>query len=179
VRRQRLALPRRFLLALLRRLEARFDGGDARLDLLEGEGVLVCVERFGAFAMSRARPSAFRSAVRRANRASASALTAFSVSLSVRSATSIAFSVSGSSRSSAAQLIGTERIMPCRFVPPSNGPLSHRAVIRFLNTVNRSIPPGKQVHVALDNYPTHKHPKVLAWLARHCCCGRAARRSIR
>jgi hypothetical protein len=23
------------------------------------------------------------------------------------------------------------------------------------------------VHVVLDNYATHKHPKVLAWLARH------------
>ncbi len=23
------------------------------------------------------------------------------------------------------------------------------------------------MHVVLDNYATHKHPKVLAWLARH------------
>ena len=26
---------------------------------------------------------------------------------------------------------------------------------------------GKTVHAILDNYATHKHPKVHAWLARH------------
>ena len=29
------------------------------------------------------------------------------------------------------------------------------------------MPVGKVVHVILDNYATHKHPKVVAWLARH------------
>jgi len=29
------------------------------------------------------------------------------------------------------------------------------------------VPAGKLVHAVLDNYGTHKHPKVLAWLARH------------
>ena len=29
------------------------------------------------------------------------------------------------------------------------------------------MPAGKLVHVILDNYATHKHPKVLAWLERH------------
>src|SRR5215212_3167801 len=29
------------------------------------------------------------------------------------------------------------------------------------------VPAGKLVHAILDNYATHKHPKVLAWLARH------------
>ena len=29
------------------------------------------------------------------------------------------------------------------------------------------VPVGKVVHVILDNYATHKHPKVMAWLARH------------
>jgi transposase len=26
---------------------------------------------------------------------------------------------------------------------------------------------GKIIHVVLDNYATHKHPKVKAWLGRH------------
>jgi transposase len=43
----------------------------------------------------------------------------------------------------------------------------HQEFIRFLNTVNRQVPAGKAVHVVLDNYATHKHPKVKAWLARH------------
>ena len=29
------------------------------------------------------------------------------------------------------------------------------------------MPADKTVHVVLDNYATHKHPKVTAWLARH------------
>ena len=29
------------------------------------------------------------------------------------------------------------------------------------------MPVGKIVHVILDNYATHKHPKVRAWLQRH------------
>ena len=29
------------------------------------------------------------------------------------------------------------------------------------------MPPGKLIHAIVDNYATHKHPKVLAWLERH------------
>ena len=43
----------------------------------------------------------------------------------------------------------------------------HQEFIRFLNAIERTVPAGKVVHVILDNYATHKHPKVLAWLARH------------
>ena len=43
----------------------------------------------------------------------------------------------------------------------------HGEFIRFLNAVEAAVPPGKLVHVVLDNYATHKHPKVHAWLARH------------
>jgi len=43
----------------------------------------------------------------------------------------------------------------------------HVEFIRFLNTVERAVAHDKSIHVVLDNYATHKHPKVLAWLARH------------
>ena len=43
----------------------------------------------------------------------------------------------------------------------------HQEFLRFLNALERAIPAGKVVHVILDNYATHKHPKVRAWLARH------------
>ena len=43
----------------------------------------------------------------------------------------------------------------------------HQEFIRFLNAVERDVPPGKTIHAILDNYATHKHPKVRAWLARH------------
>jgi hypothetical protein len=43
----------------------------------------------------------------------------------------------------------------------------HQEFIRFLNTIEAEVPAGKLLHVILDNYAAHKHPKVLAWLARH------------
>ena len=43
----------------------------------------------------------------------------------------------------------------------------HQEFIRFLNQVERGIPAGKVIHVILDNYCTHKHAKVRAWLERH------------
>ena len=43
----------------------------------------------------------------------------------------------------------------------------HQEFVRFLNAVEAQVPVGKVVHVILDNYATHKHPKVMAWLARH------------
>jgi transposase len=46
-------------------------------------------------------------------------------------------------------------------------PHRHQEFIRFLNTVKRHVPADKAVHVVLDNYATHKHPRVKAWLQRH------------
>ena len=43
----------------------------------------------------------------------------------------------------------------------------HQEFIRFLNAVEAQVPAGKVVHAILDNYATHKHPKVRAWLDRH------------
>jgi len=43
----------------------------------------------------------------------------------------------------------------------------HQEFIRFLNRIEREVPAGKLIHVVLDNYATHKHAKVRAWLARH------------
>jgi transposase len=43
----------------------------------------------------------------------------------------------------------------------------HQEFIRFLNGIEKTAPTKKTVHVILDNYAAHKHPKVIAWLARH------------
>ena len=43
----------------------------------------------------------------------------------------------------------------------------HQEFIRFLNAINAEVPADKAVHVVLDNYAPHKHPKVRAWLVRH------------
>ena len=39
--------------------------------------------------------------------------------------------------------------------------------LRFLRRIDREVPKGLAVHLILDNYGTHKHPNVVAWLARH------------
>lgn len=38
---------------------------------------------------------------------------------------------------------------------------------KFLRQIDESIPKGLDIHLILDNYGTHKHPKVQSWLARH------------
>jgi transposase len=43
----------------------------------------------------------------------------------------------------------------------------HQEYIRFLNTVEATLPAGKHVHAIVDNYATHKHPKVREWLTAH------------
>ena len=43
----------------------------------------------------------------------------------------------------------------------------HQEFIRFLNAIEAQVPAGKLIHAIVDNYATHKHPKVRAWLARH------------
>ena len=45
--------------------------------------------------------------------------------------------------------------------------VAHQEFIRFLNKINRQTPAERAVHLIVDNYATHKHPKVRAWLGRH------------
>ena len=42
----------------------------------------------------------------------------------------------------------------------------HQEVLRFLREVERAVPRGQEIHIVLDNYATHKHEKVLAWIER-------------
>jgi transposase len=42
----------------------------------------------------------------------------------------------------------------------------HQEFLKFLQLVARRYPRG-QLHLVLDNYRTHKHPEVQAWLAHH------------
>jgi len=43
----------------------------------------------------------------------------------------------------------------------------HEEFLKFLRTIEREVPAGLQVHLICDNYATHKHPAVRAWLAKH------------
>ena len=39
--------------------------------------------------------------------------------------------------------------------------------MKFLRLLDDATPDHKQLHLIVDNYATHKHPKVKRWLARH------------
>jgi transposase len=43
----------------------------------------------------------------------------------------------------------------------------HDEFLAFLKTLDRQTPAELDLHVIVDNYATHKHPAVRAWLARH------------
>ncbi|WP_436103673.1 IS630 family transposase, partial [Pararhizobium sp. LjRoot238] len=43
----------------------------------------------------------------------------------------------------------------------------HQEWLKFLRLIDRSTPKGFDLHLIADNYATHKHPAVKAWLAKH------------
>jgi transposase len=43
----------------------------------------------------------------------------------------------------------------------------HQEFLRFLRTVNQRTPKNLDLHLILDNYATHNHPDVKAWLEKH------------
>lgn len=42
----------------------------------------------------------------------------------------------------------------------------HQEFLKFLRRLDREFPEGRDLHLILDNYGTHKHPQVRAWLQR-------------
>jgi transposase len=43
----------------------------------------------------------------------------------------------------------------------------HQEFLSFLRHLDASVPAALDLHLIIDNYATHKHPKVRAWLASH------------
>lgn len=43
----------------------------------------------------------------------------------------------------------------------------HQEFLKFLRRLDDEFPPGKELHLILDNYGTHGHPRVQRWLKRH------------
>lgn len=42
----------------------------------------------------------------------------------------------------------------------------HQEFLAFLRHLDRSVPAPLELHLIIDNYATHKHPKVRSWLAQ-------------
>src|SRR3954454_8504934 len=64
-------------------------------------------------------------------------------------------------------LFAALNVLDCRVIGRCMQRHRHGEFIRFLNAVERAVPAGKLIEAVVDNYATHKHPKVKAWLARH------------
>jgi transposase len=43
----------------------------------------------------------------------------------------------------------------------------HQEFLKFLRTIDRSVPAGLDLHLVCDNYGTHKTPEIKRWLLRH------------
>jgi transposase len=43
----------------------------------------------------------------------------------------------------------------------------HHELLKFLTKLDADLPPEGDVHIVMDNYGTHKTPKVARWFARH------------
>jgi transposase len=43
----------------------------------------------------------------------------------------------------------------------------HQELLRFLRHLDQEFPGEIPLHLVMDNYGTHKHPRVQAWLKRH------------
>ncbi len=43
----------------------------------------------------------------------------------------------------------------------------HQEWLKFLQQIDVETPADRELHLILDNYATHKHPKVKKWLAKH------------
>ena len=43
----------------------------------------------------------------------------------------------------------------------------HQEFIRFLKQIDGTAPSALDLHLIVDNYGTHKHPRVQTWLRRH------------
>ncbi len=43
----------------------------------------------------------------------------------------------------------------------------HEEFLKFIQTIDRSTPPRRDLHLILDNYGTHTHPIIKDWLSQH------------
>ena len=43
----------------------------------------------------------------------------------------------------------------------------HQEFLKFLRRIDREFPGNTPLHLVIDNYGTHRHPKVQSWLQRH------------
>src|SRR5690348_1441754 len=57
-------------------------------------------------------------------------------------------------------------ISPPALCSPNKPRHRHQEFLSFLRHLDESVPPELELHLIVDNYATHQHPKVRPWLAQ-------------
>src|SRR5215813_384828 len=57
-------------------------------------------------------------------------------------------------------------LLPVRCLPSASPAHRHQEFLSFLRSLEACVPAQLDLHLVVDNYATHKHPKVRTWLAQ-------------
>ena len=69
-------------------------------------------------------------------------------------------------RNGTATLFAAMSILDGKVISMCDDRHRHQEWLKFLRVIDEVTPPEKDIHLIVDNYATHKHPKVEKWLAR-------------
>lgn len=70
-------------------------------------------------------------------------------------------------RHGTATLFAALNVADGKVIEECQGRHRHQEWLKFLQLIDERTPADRQLHLILDNYATHKHPKVKKWLAKH------------
>jgi transposase len=64
-------------------------------------------------------------------------------------------------------LFATLNVLESKLISRTEARHTHIEWLRILKQIDRETPKDLELHLIADNYATHKHPRVNAWLKRH------------
>src|SRR5437016_2654644 len=73
----------------------------------------------------------------------------------------------GISKSTVARYFAARNVLDGAVISQCKPRHRHQEFLAFLNHLDHNVPAELEAHLIADNYATHKHPRLKAWLARH------------
>ena len=70
-------------------------------------------------------------------------------------------------RNGTAALFAALNILDGKVIGECHSRHRHQEFLKFLRRLDREFPKEAELHLILDNYGTHSHPKVKVWLGKH------------
>jgi hypothetical protein len=70
-------------------------------------------------------------------------------------------------RNGTTSLFAALEVLQGRVIGPCSERYRHQEFLKFLRRVDQDFPGEIRWHLVMDNYGTHKHPRVQAWWKRH------------